>query len=268
MADDINKDSTLNNGSTTGSSGGSFGNNGSSPNLSGGLTGSSGTSGLSSSTGSGATGASTLGGLSSSGASTLGGSSSGASTTDSSSSFGGSGELIYADTATGASTGGSGGQSDLKTHFSAAIEEAKKGVAALKTEAGSRASTYKDQARDRSQDYSQQAKEYSLQAKTKVSELAVDGKTKASEALRSLSTLINDNAASVDGSLGAKYGDYARTASQSLTSAADKLDQKSVEELGEDTREYIRTNPGTAVGIAALAGFLIARTFGGSRKKS
>lgn len=254
MADDINKDSTLNNDSIKGT-GNSLEGNGSSSNLSGGLTGSSGTSGLSSSTGAGATGASTLGGSSGSG-----------STTDSSSSFGGSGDLAYADTATGASTGGSGGQSDLKTHFSAAIEEAKKGVAALKSEAGNRASTYKDQARDRGQDYSQQAKEYSLQAKTKASELAVDGKAKASEALRSLSTLINDNAASVDGSLGAKYGDYARSASQSLVSAADKLDQKSVEELGEDTREYIRTNPGTAVGIAAIAGFLIARTFGGSRK--
>lgn len=230
MADEINKDSTLNNGSTTGTNGFS-GTTGSSNNLQGATTGTSGTSGLSSSAG-------------------------------------GTGELAYADDATGASTGATGGQGDLKTHFNAAIEEAKKGVAALKSEAGTRATTYKDQARDRSQDYTQQAREYGLQAKTKASELAVDGKAKASEALLSLSTLINDNAASVDGSLGSKYGDYARTASQSLRSAAEKLNEKSVEELGDDAREYIRTNPGAAVGIAALAGFLIARTFGGSRKKS
>ena len=37
------------------------------------------------------------------------------------------------------------------------------------------------------------------------------------------------------------------------------LDQKSVEELGEDAREFVRKSPAAAVGLAALAGFLLAR---------
>ena len=39
------------------------------------------------------------------------------------------------------------------------------------------------------------------------------------------------------------------------------VDETNVEELGEDTREMIRRNPGTAIGIAAVAGFFLARLF-------
>ena len=154
----------------------------------------------------------------------------------------------------GSDTGSADHRSEAKSRFSAALDEAKAGAAALKAEASDRASSYKGQARDRSQDYSEQAR-------TKASELAIEGKNKASEALLALSRMVDDNAASVDSSLGAKYGDYARSASRSIRETAEKLDQKSVEELGDDTREYIRTNPGAAVGIAALTGYLIARTF-------
>ena len=41
--------------------------------------------------------------------------------------------------------------------------------------------------------------------------------------------------------------------------AATALDQKSVEQIGEDAREFVRKSPATAVGLAALAGFLLAR---------
>ena len=57
------------------------------------------------------------------------------------------------------------------------------------------------------------------------------------------------------------YGDYARTASQKLSETATRLDQKSVEEIGEDAREMIRKSPAAAVGLAALAGFVLARLF-------
>ena len=163
------------------------------------------------------------------------------------------------------STAGSGDHDEAKSHFNAAVDEAKKAVTALKSEAGTKANAYKDQARERGQGYSQQAKEYGDQARSKASEYAVDGKAKASQALLSLSEMVNDNASSVDETLGAKYGDYARSASRSLRDTADRLDQKSVEELGEDAREYIRENPAVAVGAAALAGFLLARSFSSSR---
>ena len=93
----------------------------------------------------------------------------------------------------------------------------------------------------------------------------MEGKGKASEALAALSRMVSDNASKLDENFGAQYGDYARSAARSLQENADKLDQKSVEELGEDAREFVRTKPGTAVGIAAVTGFVLARLFGGRR---
>lgn len=207
--------------------------------------------------------------------SSFGGSTSGASTNSNGGAMTGStstatlepssSDLAYAGNATGAS-GGSTHTEEAKSRFNAALAEAKAGVAALKSEAGTRASSYKDQALTRKDDYSKTAKEYGDQAKVKASELAVEGKAKASEALLALSRIVDDNAAAVDSSLGAKYGDYARTASRSLRDTAEKLEQKSVEQLGDDAREFLRTSPGAAVGIAAFAGFVLARIFGGSRK--
>ena len=148
---------------------------------------------------------------------------------------------------------------EAKSRFSNAVNEAKAGAAALKAEAGERADAYKSQAQLKS-------REYGDQARSKASELAVDGKTKASEAISSLSKFVGENAATIDDKVGAKYGDYARSASRSLQETAAKIDQKSVEELQEDAREMVRKSPGMAVGIAAFAGFFLARLFGGSRR--
>ncbi len=156
-------------------------------------------------------------------------------------------------------------RAEAKTRFNAALDEARAGAAALKADAGDRAIAMRDQARDRSKDWVTEAKGYSEQAKGKAGELAVEGKAKASEALASLSKVVSDNAATLDEKFGAQYGDYARKASQSLQDASTKLDNKSVEELGEDAREMVRKSPGLAVGIAAVAGFMLARLFRGSR---
>lgn len=48
--------------------------------------------------------------------------------------------------------------------------------------------------------------------------------------------------------------------------AAAKLDAKELGELGEDAREFVRKSPGLAVGMAAVAGFMLARMFGGGSK--
>ena len=74
-----------------------------------------------------------------------------------------------------------------------------------------------------------------------------------------------DTAPQIDERLGEEYGDYARKASRSLKEASAKLENKSVGELGDDAREFVRKSPGVAIGIAAAAGFLIARLFRGSR---
>lgn len=150
------------------------------------------------------------------------------------------------------------GSAEAKTRFNAALEEAKAGAAALKTEAADRAIAYRDQAKGKSQDWA-------ADAKTKAGEFAVEGKTKASDAIASLGKVVADNAVTIDERFGEKYGDYARRASRSLQETSAKLDAKGIDEIGEDAREFVRKSPGTAIGIAAVAGFLLARLFGGRR---
>lgn len=151
-----------------------------------------------------------------------------------------------------------------KSRFNAALEEAKAGAAALKSEAGERAAAYRNQARTQSEDWVAEAKNYGVQAKGKAGELATDGKGKVAEALLALGRAVLDTAPTVDEKLGAKYGDYARSASRSLQDASARIDAKSVEELGEDAREMVRKSPGLAIGLAAVGGFLLARMFRGS----
>ena len=139
-----------------------------------------------------------------------------------------------------------------KSRFNAALEEARAGAALLGAEAKERASQYGTQARTRGDDFA-------VTAKTRAAELAVQGKSKASEALTGLSRVVNENAPTIDENLGPKYGEYARTASRKLEETAQRLDQKSVDELTEDAREMVRKSPAAAVGLAALAGFLLAR---------
>ncbi len=148
---------------------------------------------------------------------------------------------------------------EAKTRFNAALDEAKAGAAALKDEATVRAGAYRDQARTKSENLT-------ADAKVRAGEMAVDAKTKASGGLSSLSKVVSDKAGLIDEKLGAKYGDYARSASRSLEETAVKLDTKSVDELTEDARIAVRKSPGAAVGIAAIAGFFIARLFTGGRR--
>lgn len=152
-------------------------------------------------------------------------------------------------------------RTEAKSRFNAALEEAKAGAAALRAEGKERAAAYRGQAKDKSQDWVSEAKTYGNDAKVKGKELATEGKVKTSEGLRSLSRTINDNAHQVDEKLGAKYGEYARSASTALDDYAAKLDQKSVDDLVEDGRQFVRKSPGTAIGIAAVAGFMLSRLF-------
>ncbi len=156
-------------------------------------------------------------------------------------------------------------RAEAKSRFNAALEEAKAGAAALKAEGRDRAATYRDQAKGKGDDWVSEAKAYGADAKVKGRELADEGKVKAGEGLRSLSKMVNDNAHQVDEKLGAKYGDYARSASKSLDGYATKLDEKSVDDLVEDGREFVRKSPGKAIGIAAVVGFMLSRLFRGSR---
>ncbi len=167
-------------------------------------------------------------------------------------------------TGTGSTPRAAGNTAEAKGRFNAALQEAKAGAAALRSEATDRAAAYRNQARTQSEDWVSEAKAYGEQAKGKAGELATDGKGRLAEALAALGRAVFDTAPTVDEKLGARYGDYARSASRSLQDASTSLDTKSVEELGEDARQLVRKSPGLAVGIAAVGGFLLARLFRGS----
>lgn len=150
-----------------------------------------------------------------------------------------------------------------KGRFSKAIEEAKAGAEALRGEAMEKGATYKAKVGGTATDWMEEAKVYAGQAKEKGAALAVEGKTRASDALSTLGKTISDNAATIDEKLGVQYGDYARTAARSIQETAAKLEAKDLNELGGDVKEFVRKSPGVAIGIAAVAGFAIARMLSG-----
>lgn len=161
------------------------------------------------------------------------------------------------------------GVSEAKSRFNAALDEAKAGAAALRSEATDRAEAAREQAKTKGDDLVSDARanaeKYGKIAKTKAGEIAVDAKSAASDGIASLGAVVGDTAEQIDERLGEQYGDYARKASRSLAEASASLEAKSVEEIGEDAREFVRKSPGVAVGIAAVAGFMLARMFRGSR---
>lgn len=159
-----------------------------------------------------------------------------------------------------AATGGTGA---AKEKFTKAIEEARAGAAALKSEAQDRAGAYREQIAAKSGDWVEDAKDLAGQAKTRAADMAVDGKAKASDAISSLGKIVADNAGTIDEKLGTRYGDYARTAARSMQETAAKIDSKDIAELGEDAKEFVRKSPGVAIGLAAVAGFVLSRLFRG-----
>jgi hypothetical protein len=150
-----------------------------------------------------------------------------------------------------------------KAKFARALEEAKAGVQQLGKEAQEKAGAYREKATATGSEMAGEAKAKTQQARDRAFELANEGKAKASEAISGVSKVVNDNAAAIDEKVGPKYGDYARSAAKSIQDAADWVEQKDLVELGEDAKEFVRKSPGLAVGLAAVAGFMIARLFRG-----
>ena len=150
-----------------------------------------------------------------------------------------------------------------KGRFSKAIDEAKAGAEALKGEAIDKGAAYKAKVSDTANDWVDEAKVYTGQAKEKAAALAVEGKAKASDALGLLGKTISDNAATIDEKLGVQYGDYARTAARSIQETAARIEAKDLGELGDDVTQFVKKSPGIAIGIAAVAGFAIAKLLSG-----
>ena len=88
---------------------------------------------------------------------------------------------------------------------------------------------------------------------------ADDGKAKATSLLDNVSEVIGEAAQAVDRKFGADYGEYAHRASTAVSGFADNIRGKTVDDLIDDTRDFVRKSPGIAIGIAAVAGFMLVR---------
>ncbi len=148
-----------------------------------------------------------------------------------------------------------------KAKFSKALDEARSGAKALGQEVQERTGAYREKLAGAGNDWAEEAKNLGVQAKERATELAQDGKARASDAISGLGKIVADNAGTIDEKLGARYGDYARTAARTMQETAAKIEAKDLDELGDDAKQFVRKSPGMAIGIAALFGFMLSRLF-------
>ncbi len=96
-------------------------------------------------------------------------------------------------------------------------------------------------------------------ALTKAKSAANQGKERTGIAIENLSRMIEDSAKTIDDNVGEKYGNYARSAADAVSSFATKLNAKEIDEMVEDARGFVRKSPAVAIGAAAVVGFLVSR---------
>ena len=104
-----------------------------------------------------------------------------------------------------------------------------------------------------------EAQNLRTQATDQAREYATAGKDKATGTIKDVSAAMDDAAKSVDERLGEDYGEYARKAASAVATFADKLDGKEVDDMLRDAEDFVRRSPVIAIGLAAVAGFAIAR---------
>ncbi|HYD13894.1 MAG TPA: hypothetical protein VEC11_13680 [Allosphingosinicella sp.] len=97
------------------------------------------------------------------------------------------------------------------------------------------------------------------QATSRARGFADDGKARATSLLDDFSEVIDEAAQAVDRKFGNDYGDYAHRASSAVSDFAERIRSKTVDDILDDTRDFVRKSPGIAIGIAAVAGFMLVR---------
>jgi hypothetical protein len=152
-------------------------------------------------------------------------------------------------------------ESAIKSRFSRAIDDAKASAESLRGDAIELTVAAREKATSTATEWTEQAGAYASQARDKSLELAQQGKAKTSEAIAVVGKAISDTAPVIDEKLGVQFGDYARSAAGALETTAEKLAAKDFVDLGEDVKQFVRKSPATALGIAAVTGFLFARLF-------
>nr|WP_314445409.1 hypothetical protein [uncultured Sphingomonas sp.] len=86
-----------------------------------------------------------------------------------------------------------------------------------------------------------------------------EGLKSGSTTLGSIAGIIEDTVEQIGERLGPQYGDYAKTASQTIQRYAATLENKDPDELVDDARALIRKSPTVAITGAAILGFGLVR---------
>ena len=97
------------------------------------------------------------------------------------------------------------------------------------------------------------------QATDKARDYAGKGVVRATDALDEAARFLEDSARTIEEKLGAQYGRYGFSASESVASFASQLRGKDVDELVDDVRQLVRKSPAVAIGAAVGIGFVLAR---------
>jgi len=106
--------------------------------------------------------------------------------------------------------------------------------------------------------FREQTQNLRSQATDKLRGIADEGKQQVTNSLDGLVDAAREIANRI-GDKGGPLGGYAITAADTLEHWASTVKDKSVEDLVDDGREFIRQQPGVAVGIAVAAGFVLTR---------
>lgn len=141
----------------------------------------------------------------------------------------------------------------------AAKPAAKKAAPASKVKAA--AAAVAEPAQGKAEALKDQAVNMARNAGDKARDYAGTAKDKATGALHGLTGVAEDVAKTIDERFGATYGDYVRKAAGTVSSVADSLDAKSVDDLVDNTRKFVKEKPAVAIGAAVAAGFLLTRLF-------
>ena len=134
----------------------------------------------------------------------------------------------------------------------------KNGVAKVKVDPGKTQANGVDAMKD-------EFNSFKDQAGGKARDAANRGKERAAEAMGGIGKIIRESADTIDDKVGKQYGDYARSAADTVDGFADKVDGQDIDALVEDARQFIRKSPAVAIGAAAAIGFVLARVIRSGR---
>lgn len=146
-----------------------------------------------------------------------------------------------------------------QVHPASAAASSAKATGAIREQVTATADTIRAEAQRKVTEIGDEVTRLYAQAGERARDAANQGKHRAAGGLDSLAKIIEDSASEVDGRLGKQYGDYARSAAQTVASLAGTLDEKDLDELVTATRDFVRKSPAVAIGSAAVVGFMLAR---------